>query len=173
MRLVVLYVAVLVALAACGPRVQINAERSTIATFGGYDTYAWALPAAPARSAGETEASVVEWRIRNAVDRVLATKGYVRTDGPASLLVDYDVAAPDSFREYFRNLRRGGSTSFAEGYEEGTLVVHLVDARTRVLAYRASATGVIEQNGGKDRVEEAVERMFANLPAVMPSRGRR
>ena len=162
------------ALAACGPRVAVHAERSTIATFGRYDTYAWSGGAAPARSAAETEASLVDWRIRNAVDRGLQAKGYVRTTGPASLLVNYDVVVRQqdaySFSEYFRYRQLGGTegmgTSWVQGYEEGTLVLYLVDARTRELAYRASATSVIASGGDGRRLEDAIGRMLADLPAA-------
>jgi hypothetical protein len=160
---------------ACGPRVAVHAERSTIATFGRYDTYAWSGAAAPARSVAETEASLVDWRIRNAVDRGLAAKGYVRTTGPASLLVNYDVKVRQqdaySFREYFRYRQLGGpegmGSSWVQGYEEGTLVLYLVDARTREPAYRASATAVIASGGDGKRLEDAVGRMLADLPAAM------
>jgi hypothetical protein len=156
----------------CSPRVEVRAERSRIATFGRYRTYAWARGAAPARSGAEVEASLVDWRIRAAVDRQLAAKGYVRTEGEASLLVDYDVAveerSADSFGGYFRYRRLGGakdtSESYVRGYAEGTLVVRLVDSRTRELAYHASASAIVDEGGDKRRLEEAVERMFADLP---------
>jgi hypothetical protein len=164
-----------IVLAACGPRVAVHAERSTIATFGRYDTYAWSSGAAPARSPAETEASLFDWRIRNAVDRGLGAKGYVRTSGPASLLVNYDVAVRQqdaySFREYFRYRQLGGAEgmggSWVQGYEEGTLVLYLVDARTREVAYRASASGVIAPGADGKRVEDAVGRMLADLPTAM------
>jgi hypothetical protein len=165
-------------LAACGPRVVVHAERSTIATFGRYGTYAWASGATPARSAAETEASLVDWRIRNAVDRGLAAKGYVRTTGAASLLVNYDVTVRQqdaySFREYFRYRQLGGSegmgSSWVQGYEEGTLVLYLVDARTQEMAYRASATAVIGSGSDAKRLEDAIGRMLADLPAAMTRR---
>jgi hypothetical protein len=160
------------ALAACGPHVDVRAERSRIATFPRYSTYTWGSPAAPARSSGETEASLLDWRIRNAVERALAAKGYERTDGAATLLVDYDVSTrernTDSFREYFQYRRTGATQgmgeSFVRGYGEGTLVLHLVDARTRELAYRASATGVIDESADRSRLEKAITRMMADLP---------
>jgi hypothetical protein len=171
--------ALVAALTACGPRVDVHAERSRIATFPRYGTYAWAIPAAPARSAAETEGSLLDWRIRNAVDRALIAKGYVRTDGAASLLADYDVAVreehAESFLGYFQYRHRGGTKDMGEsavaGYQEGTLVLHLVDARTRELAYRASATAVIEEGGDRRRLEEAVERMLADLPRAAPTGG--
>ena len=172
--------ALLAVLCGCGPRIDVRAERSTIATFGRYGTYAWATPAAPARSAAETEASLLDWRIRNAVDRALAAKGYTRTDGAASLLADYDVALrernTESGQDNVRYRRQGGTKdmgeSFVAGYEEGTLVLQLVDARTRVLAYRASASAVIEPNGDRGRLEKAIEQMLADLPAAMGTGGR-
>jgi hypothetical protein len=161
-----------VALQACGPRVEVQAERSTIATFGRYRTYVWASPVVPARSTGETDASLLDRRIRECVDRRLAAKGYVRTEGSGTLLVDYDVrtrtASTDSFRDYFRYRSLGGTNeaeqAYVAGYAEGTLVVQLFDARTRELAYRASATTVIDEPVERDRLDDAVGRMLADLP---------
>ena len=174
-RLVALLVS-LAALPACGPRVEVHGERSTIATFGRYGTYAWATGATAARSPREAEASVFDWRLRNAVDRGLAAKGYVRTEGAASLLVDYNVATTerdaDTFLGYFRYRQLGGARevgdAYVRGYQEGTLVLYLLDARTGELAYRASATGLMgEEEADKKRLEDAVGRMFEDLPAAM------
>jgi hypothetical protein len=76
----------------CEPRV--GGERSTIATFPRYRTYAWAGPAAPALAPSESGAALLDWRIHAAIDRALAARGYERTSGTASLLVDYDVVTP-------------------------------------------------------------------------------
>lgn len=162
-------------LQACGPRVEVHAERSRIATFQRYGSYTWASPAAPARTPAEVEPALLDWRIHEAVDRALAAKGYDRTQRAASLLVDYDVVPrerdSESFRSYFRHRRLGHSAdtgeSFARGYEQGTLVLHLVDSRTRELAFRASATRVIEEGVDRGRVEKAVERMLADLQPSM------
>jgi hypothetical protein len=160
---------VLAALLACGPRVTIHAERSRIVTFPRYQTYRWLSVAAPARSARDTAASLLDWRIRNAVDRGLAAKGYRRTDAAATLLLDYDVrprAEDATFQDFFRERRlENGGEPFASRYpEEGTLVVHLVDARTGELAYRASASAVIREDADGDDVDAAIARMLTDLP---------
>jgi hypothetical protein len=177
-------VALLIAVAllpACGPKVAVQAERSTIATFGRYDTYAWASPVAPARAAGETQAALVDWRIHNAVDRGLAAKGYVRVDRGASLLVDYDVATPEkstaAFRDYFayrrQDSRLGMGEAFAGGFAEGTLVLQLMDTRTRQRAYWATATHAISEDGADGaRIDDAVAGMLKDLPPAMVPRGR-
>jgi Domain of unknown function (DUF4136) len=164
---------------ACGPHVDVHGERSRIATFGRYGTYAWASPATPAGSVAEQDASLLDWRIRNAVDRALAAKGYVRSDGAASLLAEYDVVTRSedgaAFRDYFAKRRTSGDSRLsAAGYSAGSLVLHLVDARTGEIAYRSSATSVIAADGDRRRLDEAVDRMLADLPRAMDtSRGAR
>jgi hypothetical protein len=161
-------------LVACGPPVTVRGERSRIATFPRYRTYAWASPATPAASPAETAASLLDWRIHEAVDRGLAAKGYVRTDGPATLLVDYDVVtrADDStaFRDFFaareQVANRALGVAFARGFPRGTLLVHLVDARTGELAYRAWATHLIHEGENPGRVDDAIRLMLADLPQV-------
>jgi Domain of unknown function (DUF4136) len=154
--------------------VEVRGERSRIATFPRYRTYAWASPATPARSPAETSAALLDWRIHADVDRELAGKGYVRTDGAATLLVDYDVVtgADDStaFRDFFaaRELvtDRALGVAFARGFPPATLVVHLVDARTHELAYRAWATDLIHEGVKPGHVDDAIRRMLVDLPSV-------
>jgi hypothetical protein len=161
-------------LVACGPRVEVRAERSTIATFPRYRTYVWAASVVPARSPGEMDASLLDRRIRDAVDRRLAAKGYVRTEGTGTLVVDYDVrtrtGSTDSFSDYFRYRRLGGANeaevAYVSGFEEGTLVVQLVDPRSREVAYRASATTVVDERVDRERLDDAIGRMFADLPVA-------
>jgi hypothetical protein len=168
------------ALQGCGPRVDVHAERSRIATFGRYRTYVWAASVVPARSPGEMDAALLDRRIRDSVDRRLAAKGYLRTEGTGTLLVDYDVrtrtGSSDSFSDYFRYRRLGGTNqaeqAWVGGYAEGTLVVQLTDTRTRELAYWASATTVIDEEVDRERLDEAVGRMFADLPPASGEGGR-
>lgn len=152
-------------------------ERSRIATFPRYRTYAWASPAVPARSPGESDAALLDYRIHQTVDRVLATKGYGRTGVPASLLVDYDVVTKDgsgAFRDYFAHRQLAGSRTmgeaFARGSAPGTLVVHMVDPRTGELAYRASASNVIADQSDKQRLDDAIQRMLESFPPATASR---
>jgi len=156
---------------ACGPRVDVHGERSKIATFGRYGTYAWATPATPAGSVAEQDASLLDWHIRNAVDRGLAARGYVRRDGSASLLAEYDVVTrPEdgaSFRDYFDHRRGGDSRLSAAGYPDGSLVLYLVDARTGEIAWQSSATSVVATKVDRRRLDDAIERMLADLPRAM------
>ncbi len=155
----------------CAPRV--GGERSTIATFPRYRTYAWAGPAAPVLAPSESGAALLDWRIHTAIDRALAARGYERTSGTASLLVDYDVVAPagsdPAFRAYFRGRHSGAEDlgDMVRGFRPGSLVVYLVDARTRELAYRAWSFDLIDDDASPRRVDGAVEHMFRTLPPVM------
>ena len=118
--------------------------------------------------------ALLDWRIHADVDRELAAKGYVRTDGTATLLVDYGVVtrAEDStaFRDFFAARQVGADRALGEGFARGfppeTLLVHLVDARTGELAYRAWATNLIREGVKAGEVDEAIRHMLANLPPV-------
>jgi hypothetical protein len=135
--------AVLAVLPACGPGLEARGERSKIATYQRYRTYAWVAPAAPARSTAETDASLLDWRLRRSVDRALAAKGYARTEEAATLLLEHEGPTPD-----------------------GRIGLRLVDARTGEMAYRAWATGLAAEPD-QTRIDEAVDRMLADLPHVM------
>src|SRR6185436_13929735 len=79
-------------LVACAaPRIQT--DRSTTAPFPRYRTFAWA--SGPEASPPDLDASRLDGRIRKAVERQLAAKGYAPAPrDEATLLVDYDVKAP-------------------------------------------------------------------------------
>ena len=98
------------------------------------------------------------------------------TSGAASLLVDYDVVVPSTggaaFRTYFRDRRSAAEDlgDMSRGFPAGSLVVYLVDAQTRELAYRGGAFDVIADDASPARVDDAVARMLAAVPAVSDAR---
>ena len=152
----------------------VHGERSRIATFPRYRTYTWASGVTPARTPSETTPALLDRRIHDGIDRGLAAKGYVRTEGSATLLVDYDVVteASDSagFHAFFaarQHADRAEGMPAAQGFQAGTLVMHLVDERTHEVAYRAWATHVVGEAVKLQQVDDAVQRMLADLPRVM------
>lgn len=161
------------ALAGCSPTLAVKSQAMPWANLSSYRTYEWAAqPATALRQTGD-ESAVLDWRIRAAIDDGLAARGYRRAAGnPPDVLVAYDVVVreknTDSFRGYFGYLSQGGrkglGDAFVEGYDEGTLVIELVDQRTRDVAWRGSASGVIDPAHPGRRVDQAVGEILARLP---------
>jgi hypothetical protein len=115
--------------------------------------------------------------LRSAVERQLAVKGFVRTP----------LAAPPDLRaRYHVNFSKrvemsGGATSAgacsgncepdAYAYEQGTLMVDLMDARTNKVVWsgwsRDNVEGIINNQHRMERaIDRAVAAMFERFPNV-------
>ena len=96
-----------------------------------------------------------------------------RAGRPPGLLVDYRVttqekALNDQLGEYASYRSQGGDQSlgdaFVRGYEQGTLVVLIVDAATRQRLWSGGATAVVNPALRDKRIPEAMRQMFAAFP---------
>jgi hypothetical protein len=167
------------AIAACGvapagpTRIRVASETLPWADVSAYRTYRWwKLPVDQRAGYSEREA-LLDWRVRQAVDRELAGRGYAEdTAGTPEFVVRYSVrmheASTQSFQDYLAYRADGGGKDMGEalmGYEEGTLGLEIVDVATRRTAWRASATAVIEEDPKGKLIDPAVTQMMARFPA--------
>jgi hypothetical protein len=136
------------------------------------------LPSGPAN-----DREALDTRIRSDVEAQLARCGYTRArGGRPDLLIDYRVttqekALNDQLGEYASYRSQGGDQSlgdaFVRGYEEGTLVVLIVDAATRQRLWSGAATAVVNPALRDKRIPEAMRQMFAAFPVRSSTAARR
>jgi hypothetical protein len=173
-------VLLLVGLGGCtarkGETISVRSESSPSLDVSAYRTYAW-LSASPVRTGQgvQSEGALSDWRIRNAVERELAAKGYQkRASGRPDFLVDYAISMREkntqSIRDYLDYRDRGGSMDAQEayvfGYQEGSLILEVVDGRTRQLVWRASATAVVNPGPPDRLIQDAVHGMLHRFPSA-------
>ena len=128
MRLPLISISLFAALAACSG-IQVRSDYTDGVDFDHYTTYSWQAPEAPsekARARGVSE--LVMDRIHSAIDEGLGDKGLSKVvaaeDG---LLVTYHISIEeklqfnDPYFSYDRN----------QSYDEGTLLIDLIDATMR------------------------------------------
>jgi hypothetical protein len=166
------------AIAGCAPiRVSSHVDRER--DFTRYRTFDWgpadALPAGDARL--ERDAFFQD-HIQGAIERNMAARGFERAAATVEpdvrvhfhAVIDrrLDVNRLDSQSGYC-----GGNDCQAgvSEYEEGTLVIDVIDARTNRLVWRGwaqdSVEGVLEnQDRLARKIEDAVRLMFMRLPAA-------
>ena len=141
------------------------------ANFSAFKRYAWVRGTALADQLNDK-------RIVNAIDAQLALKGLTQVAGNENpdVLVAYHAT-------FDRNLQITGFSSGWGGYrfagtrtgsaraEEitvGTLVVDVVDARTRTIVWRGKATKDIDVNAGPEKrdknITKAAGKLFRNYP---------
>ncbi|MHC4946856.1 MAG: DUF4136 domain-containing protein [Planctomycetota bacterium] len=181
---------------------DITVDRDPTLSFAGRTTYVWRKrdPAgrpAPAVEEGEPPAgapqivadSILDSRIRNAVDTQLAALGFeLRPPGTVSpdFLLDYYAATESrvdvmTISKYTDNpayqysggrLRRVYGRQYQDTttyeYEQGTLILDIVDPPTNRLIWRASAQAEVDRTATQEkrdrRLAEAVAKMLARLP---------
>lgn len=158
---------------ACTGPIRISTHPDPAPAMGGYRTYSWMSRTLPTDA--QPEVASLDTRIRAAVDANLSLKGYLqRPMNIPDFLVGYRTATQykttESFGDFYKYKQAGGTQapqgSFGRGFEEASLTLELIDAKTRQVLWRASAASVIGEEAARDRVPEAVRLMLEKLPAA-------
>ena len=159
------------AVAVCGcVTLRVNMDYDREADFAVYETYAWQ----DSEASLEDDNPLMHQRLIQAIDNELSAKGLQKTDAKPDLLVTYhgesqEMVVLDRVSYYDGWYRYGGigvSTTRARSYEQGTLVVDLVDAEANRLVWRGVATDTVA--GSPDaqtrQIETATRQMFRRYP---------
>lgn len=123
-------------------------------------------------------------RIVNAVDTQLAAKGLAKADTTpnADLLVAYHASFDrdlqiNGFSSGWGGYRFGGSRSGTARAEEilvGTLVVDVVNAQTKTIVWRGTASKEVDVNAKPEtrdkNINKAADKLFKNYPPKPASR---
>jgi len=180
-RLRPIFLAMAILLSACAapqPQIRSNFDRST--DFSRYRTYN--IMATAGRSADGYE-TIVGQSIRAAVEQEMESRGYVK-DADPDLLVNYSVtvqkvqkvstipAAGPPPPYYYRGGIYGTWPSYSydtwvREYDEGTLLIDVVDAKRQQLVWEAAGTGRLKKAITEDteaRARNAVALLFARYP---------
>jgi hypothetical protein len=159
----------------CSPT-SVKTKSAPIVGVAGFHTYDWGTPApvVVAEEDRERDAAVLEYTIRDAVDRQLAAKGYRRVEGGTQpdFLVDFGVRleekSTDSFGQYiqYRDLggKQGMGSAFVFGYEQGTLAIEVTNAHTNQRAWSGSARAVLDDGQDVVKLDASVARILADFP---------
>jgi hypothetical protein len=174
-----IFVLTLIVLAAGCSSISIQHDYDPSTDFTVYRTYAWIKQpvnvSGNARQA-EGENSLVGKRIMNSVDGEMAKKGLRMADDPQLLVVYYTgvqdkVQVTDWGYGYgpYGGWGYGGGGTDVYSYQEGTLIVDLVDAQSKQLVWRGTAQGVLSETTPspeqmQKKIDDVVGRMFEKYP---------
>jgi hypothetical protein len=131
--------------------------------------------------AAQQQNTLLDQRIRRAVDDQLKLKGLKQDASDPDLLIVYHTGLEDkvnvtdwgyTYGSYYWGW--GGRSIDVYQYQEGTLIVDLINARTDMLAWRGWATKTLADNPSPEQVEHTIntviERIFSSYP---PQKSRR
>jgi Domain of unknown function (DUF4136) len=151
-------VAALLTLIGCSP-VTVDSSMSPTADFATLHTFAWEPNA---QMGGTLDDSIAGQEIHAAVNQALQERGFRPAAGqPPDFLVDYHV------RLQHESEITGGRWNVEQfNYTEGTLMVALVDPKTKLFLWQGNAQGLVDPSGetAKD-IQTGVQKMFANFPS--------
>jgi len=164
------------ALAACSS-MKVQTEYDRAADFKGYRTYAWILQQpGPEQAAAARDPSIRE-AVIGSIDRAMAAKGMTRTEPDRSpdLLVAVHGWATDridvrSYGYSYAGTPYGFQPSMVSPaievrqYRDGTLIIDLIDARTKKMVWRGTATDTFKPGAEVPTVSKAIEKTLAEYP---------
>lgn len=149
---------------------QVKTDYDRDANFNQYKTYSWEQV--------QTQDSLWVDRIKEAVNSVLAAKGWtpVISGGDVAIVAVETTQNQQTLDTFYDNFGGGWgwrgfggfgeSTTTAENYKVGTLVVDLFDAKTRKLIWRGSASDALSNKSHtniKD-LDKGVQKIFGHFP---------
>ncbi len=166
---------------ACATTWNVNTDYDPAADFSAYKSFSW-LPR-PVEMTGEPRVDnpLLHTRVRYAVEQELASKGYQKLlEGTPDFYIGYhlslatklDARTVDTYYGYGPAGRWGRmgipETRYFE-YEEGTLILDVVDAKLEKLVWRAAGQRRIGEESttpeeSERRVREAVAQVLERLP---------
>ena len=165
----------LASVAGCAtPKIGYDFDRS--ANFSGYHTYAWIPGAQVSTDDRRLGSSLIDVRIRTAIDAQLRSKGFTATASKQpEFLVAYHVGMKDmikgsSTQNYIGDRVHGTYTTLSDvhPYKEGTLLIDIVDAASNQLVWQATALAEVEEGltpeERDERINGIVRAMLAHFP---------
>jgi hypothetical protein len=152
------------AISGCGSSISVNHDWDVNAPFEDFKTYDWIpLPETPPGNAGQAvqRNDLLDKRIRAAVDDALAGKGLVPSKNTPDLLVVYHVGVQDKvqvtdwgyrYSDYYWGW--GGREIDVYNYKEGTLIIDLIDAKTKNMVWRGAGTKPLDDGNPTPEKQE-------------------
>jgi hypothetical protein len=166
----------------CSQQTAVNADYDTSADFSKYKTYAWLDEVLPPDKIPENLGApnqITDRRIRTSLDEEMAAKGFTATASDPDLVIFYHVGVEEkvdvtdwgysyasSGRYWGWNTRNVDTYN----YQEGTLIVDFVDARSKVLVWRGYAQRVME-NITPEEADQVISDIVREVMTLYPPTG--
>lgn len=173
----VLMLGLVVLATGCAPSVTVKLDYDNEADFASLKTFAWLpMPVNPGGSIKEAleRNSLIDKRIRRAVEAQLGAKGYQVNINNPDFLVTYHIGVEDKITVtdwgYGYGWRGWGTPSRVDvyQYQQGTLILDVIDSQSKQLMWRSFAQGAIDPYSPSEkreqRLNEVMARMLTNFP---------
>jgi hypothetical protein len=157
--------------------ISVNTDFDNQVDFTKLSTYNWMqAPEDPAADIQKELATntLVEGRVKRAVDEQLAAKGIRKTTEDPDMLVAFHTGVQDKVNVqswgygYGWGWGPGGVNVSTVHYQEGSLILDFIDPKTNKLVWRGVATKVLPEKTTPEKSEktirQAVEKILEKYP---------
>ena len=154
--------------------VKVTSNHDPAADFAKYSTFSWIEKES---KDGTRFPAHLDLRLRRVTEDVLGDKGFTRARTPpeTDLLLTYYVGLSSELRVSYTpygaystwGYRHWGGPAYADvyRYNEGTLVLDVVDARTHQLVWTGQLVSAVKsENPPGDRVEWVMQQLLKEFP---------
>jgi len=184
-RLTLPILAAAVAVSACSSGIKIQTDYDPAADFASLQTYKWATRQPTDQDDPRVYNDLVEGRIKRATDRVLQEKGFRQVGNNPDFWIawhgDIDgkmsMTTVNSGYGYgwgwygYGGVGMGTSQTYVNEWDEGTLLIDIVDASADQLVWRGSATMELRESRNADEAEEGAYQVLQKLLKDFPPGG--
>lgn len=164
LRIVCVLSALTLVLSACGG-MTVNTDFDDTADFASYSSFAWMDQSNDTSRVNQ----LVENRIKAAVIANLTDRGYLENNDAPDIYVTYmanvqeKVDVSTTSYGYWRGSAVGNVDVYR--YNEGTLIIDIIERERNQLVWRGSGTGVIGSDAGsQDKVNKAIKKILQRYP---------
>lgn len=171
------FAVVVVSLLACST-VRVSTDYDPSTDFTSMSSYAWLDDRSGVADDREGISSLLDRRIRSAIEAELGGKDLTRADrGDADLLVTYRLSVETKIDVDTIHTSAGYGVGWYGGmsshtvvseYEEGTLLIDLIDAPSKQLVWRGTGEARVRESPSpeqrEERIRQAVREILASFP---------
>ncbi|MFQ5602982.1 MAG: DUF4136 domain-containing protein [bacterium] len=160
----------LFSLMSCSP-VSVRTDYDREVNFTKYKTFKW-MPNPKKRDRKSVpKGSLLDRRIRRAVERELEAHGFVvKESGKTDAVLAYHIGVQHKVDVNTTGYGYGrwgyrGRSVHVHRYKEGTIVLDIVDPEMKQLIWRGAAVGVIKRmDASEEKINEAIQKVLEKYP---------
>ncbi len=156
--------------------------------FSNLKTYSWVSDVQKKTGDARVDSALTDSRIRNAIDNELLAKGFQKqASGATDFKVSYQamietktvetIIDPPYMAPSAADIRSGdfhndwafaGKTAFVDEYDEGTVLVDIVNPKTNQLIWRGTGKATVLENASPEkreaRINEGIKKILSQFP---------
>ena len=139
--------------------------------FANYKTYDWMAQPQKSSSDPLAQNTLLEKRIKNAVEKELTAMGYQKqTTGKPDFLIVYYIGVEDKLDVtsygygYWRRYHGAGGVDVRQ-YKEGTLILDIIDPKLDQLVWRGWYVDAVDDREiGMEKIRKAIQHVLEEFP---------